>query len=106
MATCLEFRRVLFRLLQVTKELFLRTDYADTIYQIILDTPLRNSKNYLYSDLGFILITKIVENVSGRTLNKFLHEEIFEPLNIVYTHYQSTLYCLSYKIVLTVYDIY
>lgn len=92
--------------LQVNEELFLRTDYADTIYQIILDTPLRNSKNYLYSDLGFILITKIVENVSGRPLNKFLHEEIFEPLNMVYTHYQPSLYFPSHKIAPTEDDTY
>lgn len=92
--------------LQVNEDLYLRTDYADSIFQIILDTPLRKSNGYLYSDLGFILISKIVQNVSGKSLNKFLHDEIYAPLNMVYTQYQPSLFFPTHKIVPTEEDTY
>lgn len=92
--------------LQVNDRLYLRNDYADTIFQIILDTPLRKSNGYLYSDLGFILISKIVQNVSGRPLNTFLREEIYDPLNMVYTHYRPSFYFPLHKIVPTEEDSY
>ena len=36
----------------------------------------------LYSDLGFILLGAVVEEVSGLTLDRFCHERIFRPLGL------------------------
>ena len=35
---------------------------------------------FIYSDLGFIVLGKIVERVSGKTLDSFAQENIFSPL--------------------------
>ena len=42
--------------IQVADSLFLRTDYIDSVYRAIIDTSLRDTNNYLYSDLGFYLM--------------------------------------------------
>lgn len=38
-----------------------------------------------YSDLGFMLLGDIIEAVSGRSLDVFLEEELYEPLNLEHT---------------------
>jgi len=39
-------------------------------------------KKILYSDLGFMILGLIVENVSGRRLDRFTTEEIYAPLKL------------------------
>ena len=36
----------------------------------------------LYSDLGFMLLTAVVESLSGETLDQFCREEIYRPLGL------------------------
>ncbi len=38
-----------------------------------------------YSDLGFILLGEIIERLTGRELDEFAREEIFEPLGMKHT---------------------
>lgn len=54
----------------------------------------------IYSDLGFMLLADIVENVSGQTLPEFLNDHLYNPLELsstlfspdrdVYTHTVAT----------------
>ncbi len=39
-------------------------------------------KEFLYSDLGYILLSYIIKDVSGKTLAGFAEENIFRPLNM------------------------
>ena len=39
-------------------------------------------KRQLYSDLGFMLLGMIIEHISGMRLDRFVFEEIYEPLGI------------------------
>jgi CubicO group peptidase (beta-lactamase class C family) len=45
-------------------------------------------ETFRYSDMNFILLGKIVENISGDTLDGFAHKNIFEPLGMKDTGYQ------------------
>ncbi len=38
--------------------------------------------NYLYSDLGYILLAIIVEKISGKKLERYWFEKIYVPLNL------------------------
>lgn len=86
---------------QVTPNLFLRADYPDTIYQQILDSPLRKQTNYKYSDLGFYLIAKITENLTGKLISEYVREQIYDPLGMTHTTYQPYKYFPLDKIVPT-----
>ena len=46
-------------------------------------------KNFLYSDSGYILLTYIIEKVSGEKYETFLQEHVFDPLNMQDTGYDS-----------------
>lgn len=86
---------------EVSPNLFLRADYPDTIFQLILDSPLRSSTSYKYSDLGFYLIARIVQKVTGQTLDNYVREQVYEPLGMVHTSFQPAKYFPLEKIVPT-----
>ncbi|HEX2696055.1 MAG TPA: serine hydrolase domain-containing protein [Acidobacteriota bacterium] len=44
---------------------------------------------YSYTNTGFFLLSRIVEKVSGRTLNAFAQERIFRPLGMAHTLFQD-----------------
>ncbi len=45
---------------------------------------------FVYSDVGFLLLGKIVEQVSGQSLDVFAQQKIFQPLKMLDTGYQPT----------------
>jgi len=52
-----------------------------------LKTEYEPGTKTVYSDLGFIVLGKLVEKVSGRTLDRFCGEEIFLPLQMTETFF-------------------
>ena len=42
---------------------------------------------FIYSDLGFILLGKLIEVVSGETLDRFAHSRVFSPLGMADTRF-------------------
>ena len=39
----------------------------------------------IYSDIGLIMLGKLVENVSGVSLNKYVDSHIFQPMGMIST---------------------
>lgn len=52
--------------------------------EVIAEMPLKwpVGEGRHYSDLGFMLLGDIIEDVSGRSLDQFLAEELYQPLNL------------------------
>ncbi|MBX2814879.1 MAG: serine hydrolase [Saprospiraceae bacterium] len=71
----------------VSEDLYLRSDYPDTIWHAIVDSELRTRRDYRYSDLGFYIIARIVERVSGQPIDAYLQEHFYGPLNMRSTCY-------------------
>ncbi|MCF8346934.1 MAG: serine hydrolase, partial [Bacteroidales bacterium] len=65
--------------LQVADELFLRADYRDSIYDEILRSPL-GKKEYLYSDLGYYYLYRIVEKIAGSAFYPYLWKNFYGPI--------------------------
>ena len=60
-------------------------DYADgpeTAWKRLAELPTKDAPGsaYLYSDVGFQILGRVVERVSGKTLDAFARDEIFGPL--------------------------
>lgn len=60
-----------------------KSDVYNTICSEKLDY--KTGSKFLYSDLGFILLGMIVENISKISFDKFCEENIFAPLGMSYT---------------------
>jgi len=68
--------------IRVAKDLYMRTDWRDTIYKRILQSPLGSANKYVYSDNDFIFLGKIVEAISGLPLNEYVKKEFYQPMGL------------------------
>jgi CubicO group peptidase (beta-lactamase class C family) len=68
--------------IQIAENMYLHYSYMDTIKKMIAESPVNPRKEYLYSDLDFILLGWVVESVTNTTLNDYVHCEFYAPLGI------------------------
>lgn len=73
---------------RVAENLYLRNDWHDTMYARILKSKLTAQGKYVYSDNDFIFLGKIVEAVSGMSLDSYVRKTFYEPLGMVSTGFQ------------------
>ncbi len=69
--------------------LHLETASRDDAIARVLATPLEAApgEQYVYSDLGAITLTQVVERVAGERLDRFLARRVFGPLAMRHTAY-------------------
>jgi beta-N-acetylhexosaminidase len=65
---------------QVANDMFMNRAYRDTIYTMIRQSPLKEKKEYRYSDLGFYYFLTVVENMTGTTLDRFVQDHYYRSL--------------------------
>jgi beta-N-acetylhexosaminidase len=70
---------------EVAKNFYMKENYLDSIKRQIADSPLRGNKNYVYSDLGMILMTEVVRSVSSKTLDQYAKDNFYTPLSMSHT---------------------
>ena len=63
-------------------DLFINNNYEDSLYKQIIDSPLKEKGKYLYSDLGYYLLKKIIEKQSGAALNIYTLNSFYAPLGL------------------------
>ncbi|NBP05670.1 MAG: class A beta-lactamase-related serine hydrolase [Bacteroidetes bacterium] len=68
--------------LQVAESMWMRESFTDTIWQKIIASDVKNPGEFLYSDLGFIILGKIVERISGMTVARFAQTHFYEPMRL------------------------
>jgi uncharacterized protein YbbC (DUF1343 family)/CubicO group peptidase (beta-lactamase class C family) len=62
--------------------------YETGIEKALADTPIAEpGARFIYSDINFILLGEIVRVVSGKPLNEFAQENVFEPLGMTDTRF-------------------
>ena len=55
--------------------------------QKLRSTP---GEEYFYSNTNYLLITLILENITGKSYTQLLEEEIFQPLHLQHTYFAPT----------------
>ncbi|MES2430002.1 MAG: glycoside hydrolase family 3 N-terminal domain-containing protein [Bacteroidota bacterium] len=85
----------------VAQDQFLRNDWQDTIYKRILESPLTTRGKYVYSDNGFILLGKVVEALTGMTLDEYVKTNFYSPLKLQSIGFKPLNNLPEYKIVPT-----
>ena len=66
--------------IRVAEDLYLRNDWIDTAFQLVLNSPLRQPGKYVYSDLDFILLGKVVEAVTKMPLDQYVQKTFYVPM--------------------------
>ncbi|HXB94210.1 MAG TPA: glycoside hydrolase family 3 N-terminal domain-containing protein, partial [Puia sp.] len=69
--------------IRVAENMYMRTDWEDTIYQRILTSDLGPKDKYVYSDNDFIFMGKVVEAISGMSLDEYVKKTYYDPLGMI-----------------------
>ena len=73
---------------RVADNMFMRNDWVDTMYKRILKSELGPRNNYVYSDNDFIFLGKIVEAITGQTLDQYVQHEFYDKLHLSATGFK------------------
>ena len=68
--------------IQVAKNLYLRTDYQDSIWSKIYGSKLREREGYRYSDLAFYLVHKAIRNITDKGVDEYAFENFYRPMGL------------------------
>jgi beta-N-acetylhexosaminidase len=72
---------------QVSENLYSNQLTVDSVWNTIFHSELKNRGTYKYSDLDFLLLQKIVENLSEQPLDQFVLDNFYKPLGMNKTCY-------------------
>jgi beta-N-acetylhexosaminidase len=65
----------------VASGMYMNKSYIDTVWQTIISSPLSPGK-YVYSDLDFLFLQKVVESISGMPLDEYVDKHFYKPLGL------------------------
>ena len=64
----------------VAKDYFMNYSYLDSMFYKILNVKLKPENKYLYSDLNFLLLQRIIENLYSEPLDEIVENRFYNPL--------------------------
>jgi beta-N-acetylhexosaminidase len=66
----------------VAQNLFMNKNYEEIIWRTIAESELKTNGEYVYSDLGFMMLRKVIEQITQTDFESFLRKNIYAPLNL------------------------
>jgi beta-N-acetylhexosaminidase len=77
-------------LLKVADQLFVKPSIKDSVLSWIAESPLisqQGEKKYVYSDLGLLLMQRVIESITKQPLDVFLDQNLYGPLKMTHLGY-------------------
>lgn len=72
---------------RVAEQLYLNNSFRDTIFTQISESELLEKHKYRYSDLGFILLAELIEELTGQGIDSYLDHNLYRPLGLSHLGY-------------------
>ena len=92
--------------IKVADELYLRSDYQDSMIETIKDTDLLNRLRYRYSDLPYYLLKKYIEEFYDKPLDRLAEDHFYKSIGANHTMYNPNNKVSSKNIIPTEIDDY
>ena len=73
--------------IQVADNMYMCADSTGVIWDIIGRQGVKENPKYRYSDIGFYILRRIIENVSKQPIEKYVDEQFYKPLGLNHTTY-------------------
>jgi beta-glucosidase-like glycosyl hydrolase/CubicO group peptidase (beta-lactamase class C family) len=67
---------------RVAEKLYINKTYEDSIYKQIIQSPLTEKGKYVYSDLGYYFLNKIIEQKTFVTEDRYVLKYFYAPLGL------------------------
>lgn len=77
---------------KVADNFYMKKEWTDTMFSRILQSPLGPHGKYVYSDNDFIFLARVVEAITGTTLDRYVQKEFYKPLGLTTTGFKPTEY--------------
>jgi len=78
--------------MQIAPKLFAKPALRDSVWKGIIQSPMRKEVNgkhsFVYSDLGILMLQKVIERITNQPLDEFLSQNFYEPLGMMTTTYK------------------
>ncbi|MEO7923711.1 MAG: glycoside hydrolase family 3 N-terminal domain-containing protein [Chitinophagaceae bacterium] len=74
--------------IRVAENIYMRDDWQDTMFRRILESKLTAEGKYVYSDNDFIFLGKIVEQLTGMTLDQYAAKTFYRPMGMTTTGFK------------------
>ena len=74
--------------IRVAENVFMRNDWRDTMYKRILESKVGPADKYIYSDNDFIFLGRVVEAITGQTLDQYVKKTFYDPLGLSATGFK------------------
>jgi len=71
---------------KVAKNIYIKPEFQDSIFNRILRTPLRRKK-YKYSDIGYYFLKVIIEKQTQMSLEDYVQQNIYLPMGLKHMGY-------------------
>lgn len=86
--------------LHVADDMWLINSFKNTMMQVINNSPM-DSKRYVYSSAGFILLQQVIENITKKPLDEYLESEFYTPMGLTRTKFLPLRYFTKNEIMPT-----
>ncbi|MBS1499180.1 MAG: serine hydrolase [Bacteroidetes bacterium] len=73
---------------RVAEGVYMKAAYQDSLWAAMLAAPLKPRGTYLYSDIDFHILARVVEAVSGERLDAFLERVFYRPMGLATIGYR------------------
>ena len=73
---------------RVAEAVYMRNDWQDTMFSRILKSAVGPKNKYVYSDNDFIFLGKIVEQLTGMTLDQYAAKTFYRPIGMATTGFK------------------
>ena len=73
---------------RVANDLYINKNYEDTIYKQIIASPVKDVGKYVYSDLGYYFLKKIIEDQTQNALNVYVQKTFYSPMGLTTMGYK------------------
>jgi len=93
-------------LYKVANNMYLNKQYKNIMIDTILKSIITKPHQYVYSDNNFIFLALIVEAITTKTLDEFVAENFYQPLNMTSTVFNPSNHCMLQQLAPTEVDTY
>ena len=89
----------------VADSLWMLTSYTDSLWTWLLNAPVGPRGEYVYSDMGYYLLQRVVEKRSAQSLDEYVAQEFYRPLGCGTLGFTPLKYFPKERIMPTEYDL-
>jgi beta-glucosidase-like glycosyl hydrolase/CubicO group peptidase (beta-lactamase class C family) len=76
--------------IKVSRSMYLRSDYQDTINKLVKDSELLSTLTYRYSDLPYYIVKKFIEKHYDQSIDKLVQQHLYSSLGANFTSYNPS----------------